>query len=112
MNIQLKADKIFIHPETGQTLTQLFGGMKNMNISIENMSLNFQVKFYASKELMLEGKKEIFKTTFSVLDTEDSNDLTAMLSLPPDGTYIKEVIEKAIYNYIVTLDEYLDFEII
>ena len=113
MNIKLKEGKTFVHPETGQELTALFGGMKNLNISIENASLNFQVKFFASQELMLAGKKEIFKTTFSIIDEEEGEkNLTAMLSLPPIGSYIKEVIEKAIYDYIIALEDYSDFEVV
>ena len=68
MNIQLKTGQTFIHSESGLELTQLFGGIKLLNMSIESMTLSFKIKFYISSDFMIEGKKEIYQDDFVIQD--------------------------------------------
>ena len=120
MNIILKIGKTFTDEKTGQVHSSLFGGMKLMNLSIEAMTLNFQVKFFGSKEAMTEGKQEIFKETFSIADIEGDKEakieealnLSKMLIAKPKASTIKETIEIELYNHIISLDKYTDFEIV
>lgn len=119
MNIQLKEGKTFTHPKTDSVFTQLFGGMKNLNVSIQDWTLNFNIKLYVSQEKMGQGKGPVFEKTFSVNNYDEHGELdlmdgefTQMLMSAPDGETIKDVIEKALYTYVLTDPEFIDFEIV
>jgi hypothetical protein len=113
MNLQLKTNEIFIHPENGIEFNTLFGGMKNMNFSVKDWSLNFKIEFYVSETLMNEGKKEVYSQTFSIRnDGEIENELFMVLLQAPSGSTIRDVIENAVYNYVINQEGFTIFEII
>ena len=67
MNIQLKAGFTFEHPDNHATVSELFGGLKNLNMSVDDWTLNFKLKFFVSEELMQEGVTSFMKKPFLLI---------------------------------------------
>ena len=111
MYLKLKENKTFINPETGQEFENLVFGIKNINITVDEKRVNYLAKAFLTRELMLEGKKDVFKESFSIQDNEESQQFTEFYTRAT-GQMLGVEMELAMYEFILSQPGFENFEIV
>lgn len=100
MNIQLKKSKTF-EDNYGVKHSKLFGGIKEMVLSMEQGAINITVKLYISSDAMQKGKSSIHQLNVTIF----GKDLMAFIG------EIQELEEK-IYSKLLSMKEFQNFELV